>query len=74
MAIVRPGMWVKVGERVGIVAELQEAAAVVHIVDEKGETVQHQFVAYGAIVQAGLEDIPAPRRPSEEIAAKFGYV
>lgn len=70
----RNGMWVMHGGKVGIVFTKNESHALVHLVDENGETVDEAVVAVGELRQATLAEIPASRRPSAEVGAKYGYV
>lgn len=69
----RKGMWVKHGTKVGIVNSCNAMGAEVHYVDKRGITTGTAIVALGEIEQAGLNDIPALRRPAPQRAELFGY-
>lgn len=48
--------------------------AVVHLVDGKGETIgQVGPLKHGELRQAKLSEIPEPRRPDAQVAARLGY-
>lgn len=84
----RRGMWVVQGRTVGILIGLSAGAAQVQLVEADGTnrmTLQAQpngeqllvphilTLPVEGLKQAGLEDIPEPRRPPPGIAARFGY-
>lgn len=70
----RRGMWVVVRNHIGIIWDfLPTGELQVHLVDSMGVTVEIQTAQADEIRQARLPEIPKPRRPNVEIAAKFGY-
>lgn len=77
----RDGMWIKVGSSVAIyrIALTADKGPVeeIHYVDAEGLTTSVQAMT-GAeksrTKQAGLLDIPEPRRPDPEFAAALGYI
>jgi hypothetical protein len=88
--MIRKAMWVAVasdaGEDVGVVfslgfqtvlmdgEEVEIPTAVVHLTDEDGITIDSTVVPTEQLRQATLAEIPAARRPTEEVAAPLGYV
>lgn len=73
--MIRPGMWVRHRDKVGIAAKVQGETAEVHYVDEEGMTLlAAPDVSLAQLTQAAYEDIPAPRRPDEATARRFGYL
>lgn len=71
----RKGMWVvnQTG-KVGILVEfLDFATAEVHYTDDQGETILVAQTPVSELKQATFMDIPAPRRPSLDIARSKGY-
>lgn len=72
----RKGMWVRYEGRTGILTRaFNDATGEVHIVNDQGETILIEpHVTLLALAQASYEDIPEPRRPSEDVARKGGYL
>lgn len=73
---VRRGMWIRVDgkENIAIAAKVGDETVEVHYVDDEGNTfLVEPNVPMAACTQASLSDIPLSRRPSDEIAQKFGY-
>lgn len=73
----RKGMWVTVGGRIGILSEPnpKTATAEVHFTDPDGCTTDTASgIPFANIAQAAYADIPAPRRPDEDTAIRFGYL
>lgn len=71
---IRKGMWVRLGDRIGIVAAKSSVEADVHLVDGEGVTETVVVVALSSISQAAFDDIPAVRRPTADVAEKLGYL
>ena len=71
---IRKGMWVMLAGRVGIVANLSNPDAEVHLVDSDGITETVVIVTQSSIAQAAFDDIPAARRPTADVAQKLGYL
>ncbi len=71
----RKGMWV-VNEqgKVGVLVDfLDFGNAEVHYTNESGETILVIQLPVSTLKQAAFTDIPAPRRPSLEVARAKGY-
>jgi hypothetical protein len=66
-------MWAVVKGKIGIIVSFNEIAAEFHEVNAAGETVKVDIVDVDAVAQASLHDIPQARRPTKEVAKKFGY-
>ena len=83
MRRIRKGMWVKEGDRVGIVNAINvretEGEGVIeeaefHLVNtDDGTTGIIYHVPVVALVQAAYEDIPECRRPTKSLANALGY-
>lgn len=85
--IVRSGMWVHDGQRVGVLFQvgapivvrgetrLDPSHAIVHYVDEKGETIAQASVPLASLRQARIPEIPAARLIGTKPAtlARLGY-
>ena len=71
---IRKGMWVRLSDRVGIVAAIGQDGAELHLVDAEGATETVVVVALSSISQAAFDDIPAARRPSADVARALGYL
>lgn len=68
------GMWVVLETQTGILTNLEPGdVATVMLVNEDGLNVVEVHVPAAALRQAHFDEIPAPRRPSEELAAAMGY-
>lgn len=72
----RKGMWLRDPEgRVGILVGLNELnIADVMLVKPDGTNLLRVSFPADALRQASIDDIPAPRRPTPEHGAAFGYV
>lgn len=70
----RKGMWVRLADRIGIIANLGADGAEVHLVDAEGVTETVVMIVESSIAQAAYDDIPAARRPSADVAAALGYL
>jgi len=85
----RKGMWIVSAGKVGILNALGPRAAniakgelalaagqgEVHLVDDKGDTATIlPAVPLSSLAQAAFDDIPAPRRPTEEVGRALGYL
>lgn len=70
----RVGMWVKLEDRVGILASrLDELTSEVHLVDDVGDTAVIVQATNTTLSQATFMDIPERRRPNSERARRLGY-
>ncbi len=71
----RRGAWATVSGRTGIIAEITDKVAELHVVDDKtGETTQVvKDVPVESLAQATLAEIPKSRRPEPKHGARFGY-
>ena len=68
------GLWVLTDDdRVGILTAIGPVAGV-DLVDAAGATTLAVQVPFASLRQATLEDIPAPRRPASQAAARLGYL
>lgn len=70
----RKGMWVRYADRVGIIADLRDPDAELHLTNAEGVTETVVIVSQSSIAQAAFDDIPAPRRPTADMAQKLGYL
>jgi hypothetical protein len=81
----RKGMWVTFQGHVGIYIPVNEKVVLsggmteittheFHLVNDAGETVTVlRALTTDGMEQAGYDDIPEPRRPSADVAARLGY-
>lgn len=71
----RKGMWViNTDGKVGILVDfLDFGTAEVHYTNDSGETILVAQVSVDKLKQAEFLNIPAPRRPSLEVARAKGY-
>ena len=74
--VVRKGMWLVVGDRIGIANAVNDFSIEFHEVAEDGTTVNVELipVAKGGYRQAILAEIPASRRPTPDVGQALGYV
>jgi hypothetical protein len=70
----RNGMWVMTSKGIGVIFDLKND--IVHLVNEKGETVNALVASPIEMRQARMEEIPKPRRIglTTEKAAQLGYM
>lgn len=73
---IRQGMWVEVGNLVGIVTHAHPAdnEVTVMLTDAEGLNDKAVRVARELVNQARHLSIPEPRRPTEDIARSLGYL
>lgn len=72
--MIRKGQWVRHADGIAIVAAVSVMGCEIHFVNAAGETIGTRVCEIGDVTQARLADIPAPRRPSPQVGARFGYV
>lgn len=71
---VRVGSWVRWEGRTGIVTgQSDDGLLAVDIVNDAGETVIGTHQPWSAMRKATMSEIPERRRPSPEVARRFGY-
>ena len=70
---IRKGMWVRLADRVGIVADFPDGAVEVHLTNVDGLTETIVIVGPSLLAQAAVDDIPAARRPVADVAHSLGY-
>lgn len=68
------GMWVTMGDRVGILANIDGDDAEVHFTDAQGDTDEEvKGIPLASLTQSARMDIPKKRRPTVEMAKQMGY-
>jgi hypothetical protein len=66
-------MWAVVKGEVGIINAFNDVVAEFHVVNENGTTKEVKLVDPALVAQAPYGEIPKSRRPTKELARKFGY-
>lgn len=69
----RRSMWVHTADGVGILFDMQIDKYIVHLVDAQGLTTASKEYYPQDVRQATRHEIPASRRPTDEVATYLGY-